>query len=74
MNSTERTASTAYQDQRLLKAHGFDRWPGDEELVRYLFFVEEKIDFLAHVNGIHFERDVRGRLQAYRREEVSEHG
>lgn len=72
MNDAERTISSAYQDQRLLKAHGFDHWPGDEELVRYLFSLEEKIDFLAHANGIQFERDVRGRLHAYRKREVQQ--
>lgn len=58
------------EDQRLLEKHGFDHWPGDEELVRYLFDVEEKIDLLAQVMGLEMERDVRGRLHAYRRQEV----
>ena len=70
MNSQERFFPSAYEDQRLLKAHGFDHWPGDEELVRYLFAVEEKVDLLARANGIQLERDARGRLHAYRRREL----
>ena len=70
MNNPERYFTSMLDDQRLLKAHGFDDWPDDEELVRYLFAVEEKIDLLASINGIQLERDVRGRLHAYRRKEV----
>lgn len=70
MNNFERFAGSVYDDQRLLKAHGFDHWPCDEELVRYLFAAEEKVDLLARVNGIQFERDARGRLHAYRRREL----
>ena len=70
MNSHEQLFPSMHEDQRLLKAHGFDHWPGDEELVRYLFAIEEKVDLLARVNGIQLERDARGRLHAYRRREV----
>ncbi len=70
MNSPEQFFTSMLDDQRLLKAHGFDQWPGDEELVRYLFAVEEKIDLMASINGIEFERDARGRLHVYRKEEV----
>lgn len=70
MNNPERYFTSMLDDQRLLNAHGFDDWPDDEELVRYLFAVEEKIDLLASINGIQLERDVRGRLHAYRRKEV----
>lgn len=51
MNSHEQLFPSMHEDQRLLKAHGFDHWPGDEELVRYLFAIEEKVDLLARVNG-----------------------
>ncbi len=70
MNSQEQFFPSAYEDQRLLKAHGFDHWPGDEELVRYLFAIEEKVDLLARVNGVQLERDARGRLHAYCKREV----
>ncbi len=70
MNNPEQFFTSMLDDQRLLKAHGFDHWPGDEELARYLFAVEEKIDRLANINGIQLERDARGRLHAYRRQEV----
>ena len=67
MISTERLSSI--QEQRLLKSHGFEQWPSDEELLRYIFSVEDKIDFLAQNCGFQFERDVRGRLR-YRSTEV----
>ena len=70
MNNPEQFFTSMLDDQRLLKAHGFDHWPGDEELVRYLFAVEEKIDLMASINGIQLERDARGRLHVYRKEEV----
>lgn len=70
MDSPERFYTSIHEDQRLLKAHGFDRWPDNEELARQLFRIEEKIDLLSRINGIQFERDVRGRLRAHRSKEV----
>ena len=55
----------ALEAQRLLKAHGFERWPTEEELLRYLFKVEDKIDVLADMLGYRIAPDVRGRLKVW---------
>jgi len=60
-----------YLDQRLLESHGFDAWPDAEELARYVFGLEEKVDALASMADIALVRDVRGNLIATRREEMS---
>lgn len=57
----------AYQDQRLLKSHGFDAWPDAEELARYVFGLEEKVDALASMVDVDLGRDLRGDLIATRR-------
>lgn len=56
----------ALEAQRLLKAHGFERWPTEEELLRYLFKVEDKVDILADMLGYRIAPDVRGRLRILR--------
>ena len=64
--SDNRYFSSMYQDRRMLEQHGFDAWPSSEELARYAFGLEEKIDTLAEIAGISLERDVRGRLRVGR--------
>lgn len=60
-----------YKEQQALRSHGFDAWPDAEELARYVFALEDKVDVLASIAGVDLERDVRGRLRADRREGVS---
>lgn len=55
-----------FEDQRLLKAHGFERWPTEEELLRHLFKVEDKVGILAGLLGYRIAPDVRGRLKVWR--------
>ena len=56
----------ALEAQRLFKAHGFECWPTEEELLRYLFKVEDKVDILADILGYRIAPDVRGRLKIWR--------
>ncbi len=51
------------EGQRLLSAHGFDHWPTDDELARYVFEVKDMLTLLASANGVRFDRDARGRLR-----------
>lgn len=46
--------------QKLLAAHGFDQWPDEEELARYLFDISDKIDALAASLELSVQADMRG--------------
>ena len=63
--------ANAIRDERMLRSRGFDAWPDAEELARYVFGLEDKVDALASVVGVDLVRDAAGRLCATRREEVS---
>lgn len=36
-----------YRDEEMLRSHGFEAWPDVEELARYVFALEERVDALA---------------------------
>lgn len=56
----------ALKAKRQLKEHGFDRWPTEEEQLRYLFMVNDKIDILAGLLGYRIAPDMRNRLRVWR--------
>ena len=50
-----------YQRDRLLREHGFTDEPSDEDLMRYLFSLDDKLNELATALGYSFTRDICGR-------------
>ena len=63
--------ANSIRDERMLRTRGFDAWPDVEELARYVFALEERVDALASVAGAGPGRDAGGGLCADRREGVS---
>lgn len=59
------------EERRLLRSHGFDRWPDGEELARRLFDVEDAMAELAEIHGVIVVKDVRGRLSLRRAEQLA---
>lgn len=59
-----------FQTQKLLAAHGFDQWPDELEVIKYLMKVEDKIDALAAALELDIQTDVRGRLNVIPAEPV----
>ena len=49
------------EQKRLLARHGFDHWPNEEELLGYLFGLEDKLDAFCQAVGFTMARDYRGR-------------
>lgn len=47
-------------DERMLRSHGFDGWPSDEELVRYACDLEDGLRALADAFGADLARDAAG--------------
>ncbi|MEF9876662.1 MAG: hypothetical protein RR842_08520 [Gordonibacter sp.] len=41
--SYDSSFSDIYKEEKLLRRHGFEQWPGEEELARYLFNVNDKL-------------------------------
>lgn len=51
----------AVEDERMLRQHGFARWPDVDDLVRYACGIEDRLSMLAESLGIAFvHRDKRG--------------
>lgn len=46
---------------KLLKTHGFDRWPTEEEVILYLFEMNDRIDAICSFVGVETSKDIRGR-------------
>ncbi|WP_225749445.1 hypothetical protein [Paraeggerthella sp. Marseille-Q4926] len=46
---------------KLLKTHGFDRWPTEEEIILYLFEMNDRIDAICSFVGVETSKDIRGR-------------
>lgn len=46
--------------QRDLKRRGFDGWPTEEEALRYLFDVSDRLDAVCEALGLEAGKDVRG--------------
>lgn len=53
--------SDVLRTERLLKSHGFDRWPTEEEIALYLFETNDRIDAICSFVGLETSRDVRDR-------------
>lgn len=49
------------EQQHALRAHGFDYFPTEEELLAYLFDTNDKLELLATALGFSIEKDVLGR-------------
>lgn len=49
------------EQQRTLKAHRFDHFPTEEELLAHLFDTNDKLKLLATALGFSIEKDVLGR-------------
>ena len=62
--------SRLISDERLLEKHGFSYWPDTEELARYVFENDAKIDAICAALGIEAQRDVRGCWKVYPKEAV----
>lgn len=54
-------SSEALRTERLLKSHGFDRWPTEEEIALYLFEANDRIDAICSFAGLQTSKDIRGR-------------
>lgn len=64
----------ALEAKRKLKEHGFDRWPTEEEQLRYLFMVNDKVDILAGLLGYRIAPDMRDRLRVWSSKGGDRHG
>lgn len=49
--------------ERLLRGHGFDHWPTDDELVRYLFATNDRLDAVCNAMNAELVQDIRGSWQ-----------
>lgn len=47
--------------QRELRRHGFEAWPTEEEALRYLFDVSDRLDAVCEALGLEAGKDVRGK-------------
>ena len=54
-------------DERMLRSHGFDGWPNNEELVRYACDLEDGLHALAEAFGVELTKDARGRWRVISR-------
>lgn len=64
----------AYEhDKRIALSHGFDAWPDDYQLARYLFDVSDRVDAVCSALGIETATDARGRWYALKRDGVGRH-
>lgn len=45
---------------KLLKCHGFDGWPTEEEVILYLFEMNDRIDAICSFIGAETSKDIRG--------------
>lgn len=61
MQNNDRYFQSLYDQQRLLRAHGFENWPDEIELANYLFTLDDKISVLCDSLGIHLVKDCQGR-------------
>ena len=53
--------SDMLRTDKLLKTHGFDRWPTEEEIVLYLLEMNDRIDAICSFVGLETTKDIRGR-------------
>lgn len=53
--------SDMLRTDKLLKTHGFDRWPTEEEIVLYLLETNDRIDAICSFVGLETSKDIRGR-------------
>lgn len=49
--------------ERLLREHGFDHWPTEDELVRYLFATNDRLDAVCNAMNAELVQDIRGSWQ-----------
>lgn len=49
--------------ERLLREHGFDHWPTEDELVRYLFATNDRLDAVCNAMNAELVQDIRGNWQ-----------
>lgn len=61
MQNNNRYFRGLYDQQRLLRAHGFESWPDEVELANYLFSLDDKISVLCDSLGIRLVQDCQGR-------------
>lgn len=52
-------------DKQLLKRHGFDHWPSEDELAEYLFETNDRMDAVCAALRLETCIDVRGRWHVY---------
>ena len=48
-----------------LRRHGFDSWPSEEDLLRYLMDTNDRVDAVCAALGMVTAKDVRGRWLVY---------
>lgn len=48
-----------------LRRHGFDSWPSEEDLLRYLLDTNDRIDAVCTALNMVTAKDVRGRWHVY---------
>lgn len=53
--------SDMLRTDKLLKTHGFDRWPTEEEIVLHLLETNDRIDAICSFVGLETSKDIRGR-------------
>lgn len=61
MSAIEPYFSSLEKRKRDATQHGFDRWPDEEDLAKYLFETNDRIDALCSALGVVVYQDVRGR-------------
>lgn len=62
MDAAKRALLKGIDDERALARHGFDGWPGGEELARRAMEHDDALVALASHMGLKFQVDSRGRV------------
>ena len=61
MNTNTTYFAEMFRMNQLLKRHGFESWPSEEEQLMYLIDTNERIDALSSALGLKVEKDIQGR-------------
>lgn len=70
MSSEYSYFTSIMKDEKLLREHGFDAWPNEEELSRYLMDTNDRMTALEQALGLTTTQDIRGRWQVQRSREA----
>lgn len=61
MHKKKYCATSYGNDEQMLQNHGFDSWPNQDELARYIMDTNDRIDAICEAFGYRTVQDIRGR-------------